>query len=117
MENNILIAEFMSWDIKRPTTIPTNLHLSNLELDNKEIFDLKFHTSWDWLMLVVGKIERDEKYDVEILQYGTRILERTKKHNGLIEVVSNIANISFENKIENTYDAIVQFINQYNKTK
>ena len=108
MENNILIAEFMSWDIKRPTTIPTNLHLSNLELDNKEIFDLKFHTSWDWLMLVVGKIERDEKYDVEILQYGTRILEITKNHNGLTK--HSIFYFSGENKIKHTYQSILQFV-------
>ncbi len=56
MKDNKLIAEFMSWDIKLPTTIPTNLHLSNLELDNKEILELKFHSSWDWLMPVIEKI-------------------------------------------------------------
>ena len=34
IDNNRLIAEFMGWDINNISTIPTNLHLSNLELDN-----------------------------------------------------------------------------------
>lgn len=99
MKDNILIAEFME--------------IEQFVNQNK----LEYHNSWDWLMPVVEKIERDDRYDVEILQYGTRILERTKNDIGLIEIVNNIANISFDNKIEHTYNAIVQFINQYNKTK
>jgi hypothetical protein len=57
MNNNKLIAEFMSWDIESPTTIPSNLHLSNLEIDNNEVLEYKFHTSWDWLMPVLKKIK------------------------------------------------------------
>jgi hypothetical protein len=55
MQDNKLIAEFMGWDIKSPTTIPSNLHLSNLELDSGEFWAYEFHTSWDWLMSVVSK--------------------------------------------------------------
>ena len=55
MKDNKLIAEFMEWDIKSPTSVPRNLHLSNLELDNGEVWAYKFHTSWDWLMPVVSK--------------------------------------------------------------
>jgi hypothetical protein len=57
MKDNKLIAEFMGWDILSPTTIPPNLHLSNLEADNGEIPNFKFHSSWDWLMPVIKKIE------------------------------------------------------------
>ena len=32
-KENKLIAEFMGWNVQNLTTIPTNLHLSNLELD------------------------------------------------------------------------------------
>ena len=100
MRDNQIIAEFMGYP----------------ELGTEGDFSyLKYHTSWDWLMEVVEKIESDERYDVEILQYGTRIIERTK--TDLIEVVNNIADISFDSKIEHTYDAIVKFINEYNKRK
>ena len=100
MTDNQIIAEFMGYP----------------ELGTEGDFSyLKYHTSWNWLMEVVEKIESDERYDVEILQYGTRIIERTK--TDLIEVVNNIADISFDSKIEHTYDAIVKFINEYNKRK
>lgn len=57
MNDNKLIAEFMGWDIESPTTIPSNLRLSNLELDNGEILEYDFSVSWDWLMPVILKIE------------------------------------------------------------
>ena len=107
IDNNRLIAEFMGWDINNISTIPTNLHLSNLELDNGEKFIEKYHTSWDWLMPVVERIESNERYDVEILQYGTRITDNQK------EIVNNIANISFDKKINHTYDAVIEFIKQH----
>ena len=55
MNSNKLIAEFMGWDIESLSTIPSNLHPSNLELDNDEVLEYKYHTSWDWLMPVVSK--------------------------------------------------------------
>ena len=101
MKDNELIAEFMGVG-------------KYYEAQSSNQFN-HYHNSWDWLMPVVEKIESDERYDVEILQYGTRIIERTK--TDLIEVVNNIADISFDSKIEHTYDAIVKFINEYNKRK
>ena len=74
----------------------------------ERINELEYHSSWDWLMPVVEKIESDERYDVDILQYGTRITDNQK------EIVNNIANISFDKKIDHTYQAVVEFINQYN---
>ena len=56
MTDNKLIAEFMGWDIESLSTIPSNLHPSNLELDNDEVLEYKYHTSWDWLMPVLKKI-------------------------------------------------------------
>ena len=93
-ENNKLIAEFMEWDVKRPTTIPTNLHLSNLELDNGDTMELKYHESWDWLMPVVEKIEQ--------------------VHEG---VPQELINLSLFSTIDEVYKAVVEFINQYNKNE
>ena len=108
IENNRLIAEFMGWKYN------TNKSVMSYPLDDNSIFigrhltmNLKFHSSWDWLMAVVEKIESDERYDVEILQYGTIIMDNQK------EIVNNVADISFDKKIEHTYDAVVEFIKQF----
>ena len=90
MKDNKLIAEFMGWDIESPTTLPSNLHLSNLELDNNEVLEYKFHTSWDWLMPVVDKIfalaVADENielfYDVQ-----THIPDKTATYNAVVEFI------------------------------
>ena len=114
-ENNKLIAQFMQlelisnkeYEIKRKDMIKQNIAYDlPLTLD-----DLKYHSSWDWLMPVIEKIESYERYDVNILQYGTIIYDNQK------EMVNNIADISFDTKIEHTYDAIVKFIKYYNTIK
>jgi len=87
--NNRLIAEFMGWDIISPTTLPTNLHLSNLELDNGGVMELKFHTSWDWLMPVVQKC-------YELGAEG--------------ECIGDITMHLTEGDISGTYKAVVEFI-------
>ena len=100
-ENNKLIAEFMRvvfHDDENQYYNADGLHIGNT---------LQYHTSWDWLMPVVEKIEYSYKYDVEILQYGTRVLE-----NG-VEIITNVADFSFDKKIEHCYDAVVEFINSY----
>ena len=99
--SNKLIAEFMG--------IENTNGLVFQDANTKEFHSIKYHTSWDWLMPVVEKIENDKRYDVNILQYGTIICDNQ------IEIINNIANISFDRKIEHTYDAIVQFIKEYNK--
>ena len=106
MKNNKLIAEFMGYEIIYRPNSNGFIEISDTELC--DVDDLKYHTSWDWLMPVVEKIESDERYDVDILQYGTRIRENQK------DIVNNIADISFDKKIEHTYDAVVEFIKEHN---
>jgi len=99
-KSNKLIAEFMGWDIQSPTTIPTNLHLSNLELDNGEVMELKFNTSWDWLIPVVQKIG-DEYLNTPFDETYSKLTE------------------GYENiwTIEDTYKAVVEFIKDQNTIK
>ena len=60
--------------------------------------ELHYHTSWDWLMPVVSKITRDEQYfEDDYREY-------------LMDIVPY-------GHIEDTYDAVVQFIKQYNDEK
>lgn len=96
-ENNKLIAEFMGWDVKNPTTIPTNLHLSNLELDNGEVMELKFHEERRWLMPVSQKID---KY------FGSCLYLKAYLDDCLLS-----------NDIDVRYQAVVEFIKAYNKNK
>ena len=100
-ENNKLILEFMGYP---------NIANDEDKIDYLEDC-VKYHSSWDWLMPVIEEIESDKRYDVNILQYGTIICDNQ------IEIVNNIADISFDKKIEHTYDAIVQFIKEYNQNK
>lgn len=114
-ENNKLIAKFIGNDTEeygKDVFVPKNL-LPYRQADCFQgIFqfdELKFDKSWDWLMLVIEKIEENERFDVNILQYGTIIFDNQT------EIVNNVANISFSNKIEHTYDAVVKFLEWYSK--
>jgi hypothetical protein len=83
MENNKLIAEFMGVDY---VDIDTYLE------SNKE---LQYHTSWDWLMPVLKKINLQLHPDT----YGAwRMISRPTEYN-----------------IENVYAQVVEFINEHNK--
>ena len=108
-ENNKLIAEFMH--------LETSINHNSSEWYEKKIIssiitenanELNYHKSWDWLMPVVEKIEDYNEYDVEILQYGTRVLKNS------VEIITNVADFSFDKKIEHCYDAIIKFIKEYN---
>ncbi len=89
MKENKLIAEFWGMELGDDKTMyyddAENLHPPT------SINELKFHSSWDWLIPVVGKITRDEKYwENEYREYLMDIIPY-----GIIEDV---------------YDAVVNFI-------
>lgn len=112
--DNGIIAEFMGMTYHHNDN-SVMIQMTSQGNEIVPIGSMGYHTSWDWLMPVVEKIESDERYDVDILQYGTRIVERTKTDS--IDIVNNIADISFDSKIDHTYDAVVKFINHINKEK
>jgi len=88
MKENKLIAEFMG--------VETIDGLVFQDANTKEFHSIKYHTSWDWLMPVLKKINlqlHPDTYD------SWRMINRPTEYN-----------------IENVYNAVVQFINQYNKT-
>jgi hypothetical protein len=92
--NSILIAEFMGIE---------QIDIDTWLEDNSE---LQYHKNWNWLMNVIERIEQNDLIDVEILQYGTIIRTEYK------DIINNVANISFTNKIEHTYDAVIKYIKQ-----
>ena len=104
IEGNKLIAEFMQWK-----------HCEDIEYDNYEMSQLKYHSSWDWLMGVVEKIEE--------LGYDTGICGVMINGERLTEVmfspVQKDSKIEIHSrqpipKIELTWQSVIQFIKWYN---
>jgi hypothetical protein len=91
-ENNKLIAEFMGLRYGR-SSVRTYVIENNIEVLTK---DLKYHTSWDWLMPVVEAIDHLE-YESERLDKIDRAIK--SRHIG------------------NTCNAVVEFIKWYNENK
>ena len=90
MKDNKLIAEFMG------VVYPL---LQNAIVINNEVIqegDLKYHTSWDWLMPVVQKCRSDDQNLVGIDNW------------------SEICLVLEECNLHDTYQAVVEFINGYN---
>ena len=102
LENNETIAEFMGieeaynpngndWVLK--TTIPNTNGDTDI-LESCKSNELKYHTSWDWLMPVV----------------------ETCYHNGAdSNEIGDITHALLDCDIDNTYKAVVEFIKIYNK--
>lgn len=113
-EGNKLIAEFMGF------TKPTNGRLEiikvpiELELKYRAIHiaikDLKYHSSWDWLMPVVEKIESELYNDLKFC------VNMAFKECVIAEVDDDfyVFYQESESKIKAVWKAVVQFIDWYN---
>ena len=86
-EGNELIAGFMNWQ-----------HHEDPKYHNHEMANLKYHTSWDWLMPVVEKIDS--------LSYN----DSNNKFQPSVERF-------LENDIESIWRQIVIFLTWFNQTK
>lgn len=110
-EKNRMIAEFMGIKVH--------------ELDVPHILeDTKYHTSWDWLMPVVEKIEWG-------LGNGENFWIKVSKIDGEHSYIPYVyysghdngkpfditLHNYFESKLDATYQAVIQFIEWYNKQK
>jgi hypothetical protein len=105
MKENKLIAEFMGYELVGNTYSKNNgMHW---------FIEPQYHESWDWLMPVVEKIEcttidnddnSDNFFNVMIEVFECNI-------NGGDICICKSGNT----KLEATYKAVVEFINQYNE--
>lgn len=117
IEGNELIAKFMGYEI------PTQTHIKLKWIVYDGVFQsMKFNCSWDWLMLVVEKIEsvKDKHHGC----FGVHISSNNCSIQGTNFRSDKIANppIYFyesygDTKLEATYIACIKFINWYNKNK
>ena len=90
MKDNKIIAEFMGLEMHESKHRYITTYYVIIAEVPIELPHLQYHTSWDWLMPVVQKI-RLEDLDFDVLEIGL--------------------------PFNDVYDAVVEFINEYNKTK
>lgn len=108
-ENNKLIAEFIGrhgkhrkdlWFFKDPHS---NRVWHKIEW-------MKFHSSWDWLMVIVEKIEQLNY--MMIIEYNSCYIKLRKlTAKPFIKVYEG------KSKINNVYNAVIEFIKWYNENK
>ena len=100
MNNNKLIAEFMGLEIHESKHKYITTYYVTIDGVSTDLQDLQYHTSWDWLMPVVQKIDNMFGDDNQVDDAINRV------HNAVL---------SFD--IDNTYQAVVEFINEHNQNK
>tara|TARA_R110000868_G_scaffold397556_1_gene670279 strand:+ start:80 stop:481 length:402 start_codon:yes stop_codon:yes gene_type:complete len=125
-ENNRLIAEFLGMELGDDKTMyyddAENLHPPT------PINELKFHSSWDWLMPVVDKIEREHKANFRIKCTWNEFTEHSI-HQVIVNIeqgemskdksciydskkIYDYVGDAVKCKREATYKAVVEFIKQ-----
>jgi hypothetical protein len=138
-ENNILIAEFMEFykdvlngkgeKVGRSVFLPDYIeHYQEDELSEDMYYksgrfledkDLKFNSSWGWLMPVVEKIESStiDKKQIKTSSesgyaYGHNHIFRIRLCGEYAS--KTVATSNSDSKIESVYNAVVEFIEWYN---
>ena len=96
MKDNKVIAEFMgaSFNDKGMTRI-----CGKFGLERVSALNLKYHTSWDWLMPVVVKLFDDEYNEFD----------------GADDLSFRLNDTLLETNLDSLYKIVVEFINEYNK--
>ena len=106
MKDNKLIAEFMGMTYGDPNDKSVMIQMTPQGNEVVPIESMEYHTSWDWLMPVVEKIES--------LGYVFTIQGGKAKYG---EMISRTRCFIVEDKLSSTYKAVVEFINEYNKNE
>jgi hypothetical protein len=124
MEQNRIIAEFLELEegwphetdkygyhqcvdgFNIPNHINSDMHRGDLDIHQFKIDQLKYHTSWDWLMPVVEKIE-SLGYNVDIDGESCVIILT-------LQPLKLIWNHESDTKLSAVYTACIKFINWYN---
>lgn len=130
IECNKLIAEFMGFT---PPKSGSNLLTPEKVLvapDKKKSYislnELKYHSSWDWLMPVIEKIENEKLGDIYLEINDTNYLNAVVE----LEIVGNVCHVNLygdmrtygrwiygeahSTKLEAAYHTVIEFIKWYN---
>ena len=104
--HNGSIAEFMNVKVVTLDEIRSNKEPVFSSADGYTVEDLQYHTSWNWIMPVVERIE-NLGYEFTIVESRCNINHNTDQS---IEELLNLEILG--SKIECTYQAVVDFIKQ-----
>lgn len=109
LHGNKVIAEFMGayYVNDAPEDYPDGYYMNDIDDIPLLPDEFYFHSSWDWLMPVVEKIEG--------LGYGVTIYRKGCHINDV--GLSSANGFNHSSKIEQTWKACVEFIEWYNKQK
>ena len=107
LEGNKLIAEFMG--LKKQGFGANEYFIDNGYRIVATSNGLQYHTSWDWIMPVVEKIE-DDGYIVYIKQEICYIRNKTNS-------IKNLVYMCHYPKITAVFMVVVEFIKWYNENK
>jgi len=122
-ESNKLIAEFMgyklarcnnglAWDIGK--SLPSHKHLFPIQGVLHTGNELNFHTSWDWLMPVIDKIE-SLGYCYDRIDGDVFINKQSSLGGG--SIIPNPMDHNTMTMLEKTYCVVIEFIKWYNQQK
>jgi hypothetical protein len=99
LDNNKIIARFVG---KEHDKRPSYYYFGEINAEGNQHWkldtDMEFHISWDWLMPVISKITKDEKYIGN--EYRESILDTVPYGN-----------------IEDSYKVVLEFIKWYNNER
>ena len=117
LENNKIIAEFLSVKIHPCETIENFkfLPIEERGLYNGYFIDeLKYHEDWNWLMVVVEKIESLEIFD-RMGRFNINTKNFDENYTSFItDKDEDFIQCEGDTKIEAVYNAVVEFIKWYN---
>ena len=112
IKGNALIAEFMGFEFFKSLGYTTLNFDETLRL--KYLRDFKFHSSWNWLMPVVLKINTMDNFDysVKIFTMDCQI------ENSKGEIIARCeCKYNPDELINSVWEAVVEFIKWYNSWK
>lgn len=111
IEGNKLIAEFMGWK-HLPADKFVKFARFEIGEEGEQMSNPKYHSSWDWLMPVVEKIETDASQETG--HNEIHITENTCVIFRMSYIKPEFKNIDSKSKITAVWKTVVQYTQWYN---
>jgi hypothetical protein len=118
LDKNRIIAEFMGHKLNSCNEFDIEYTTIQGSWDTCPADDLEYHLSWDWLMPVIEKIEKDNHgYYFKIYGNQAFVQVHIMGDNSILTSQKYVRGVDYDGentKLANAYMAVVEFINYYN---